>query len=388
MKACVLGLGRAGLPLAAVMADAGVDIAGFDIDAERCRQINAGKNPIPEERGLTELIFRYGGKRIAASPDIMDAKDATAYIVVVPLFLNRNNRPDFKAIKTAFQEISGVLKDQDLVVLETTVPPGTTDGLIKRMLDKTGKKYHLAYSPERIMTGVSISRFRDFPKVVGGITEEATEKAARLYRMFSKNVIEVSDARCAEMVKVSEGVYRDVNISLANELYRVCEDIGVDFWRMRDAAKHEFCDIHEPGMVGGHCIPVYPWFLINEHDVPIIRLARGVNEDMTAYYAEKACEIAEKGGKVGVIGLSYRSGVRESRFTKAHQLIKELKKRGMKVFGHDPLFTDDEVRKIFKIIPLKDPTIMDAIILANRTCIGVEAEKTVDVKNSLMQTGK
>jgi UDP-N-acetyl-D-mannosaminuronic acid dehydrogenase len=384
MKAAVVGLGRAGLPLAAVMADVGVEVVGVDVDPKRVDDVNAGVNPIPEEQGLTELLQKHGGAGIKATVDINDARECTVYVVIVPLFLDDEHRPDFSAIEDAFKKISTVLSDGDLVVLETTVPPGTSAGLVKDILDGSGRKYHLAYSPERIMTGVSISRFREFPKVVGGLTPEATDKAYNFYSQFSETVVRVGGARTAELVKVAEGIYRDVNIALANELYMVCEQLGADYWEVREAARHEFCDLHEPGMVGGHCIPVYPWFLLHNHEVPLIRLARKLNDDMVGYYADKAKDIAGEGGKVGVVGLSYRAGVREARHTRAHALIKALQDRGLEVYGLDPLFTGEEVQEYFKVKPLVNPEDMDAIVLSYPVeDVKLAGGKTVDVKNTL-----
>jgi len=199
--------------------------------------------------------------------------------------------------------------------------------------------------------------------------------------MFCGNVHRVSDARCAEVVKVAEGVYRDVNISLANGLLRVCDSLGVDFWEMRAAANHQYCNIHEPGMVGGHCIPVYPWFLINSYDVPLIRLARRLNDRMVEYYADRALKLAGKRGKVGVIGLTYRAGIREHRHTQAHRLIKALRRRGLEVFGSDPLFTPGEVEELFKVKYFHSHEAVDAVILTDRFAVeGLVPEKTVDVK--------
>ncbi|MFH1055753.1 MAG: nucleotide sugar dehydrogenase [Candidatus Altiarchaeota archaeon] len=384
MKVAVIGLGRAGLPLAAVMADAGLEVVGVDIDPKKVHAVNSGKNHIPEEAGLDELVRRHGGRALKATTDIKDAKDAKAYIVIVPLLLDKKNKPDFTLIKAAFKDVASVLKDGDLVVLETTVPPKTTEKLVKGILDKSGREYLLAYSPERIMTGCSISRLKEFPKVVGGINRKSTDAAYELYSKFSRTIVTADDSKTAEMVKVAEGIYRDVNIALANELLKVCEEIGVDFWSMRQAATHQYCNIHEPGMVGGHCIPVYPWFLINQYNVPLIKTARRLNDKMVEYYADKALAIAKPNGKVAVIGLSYRSGVKEASHTRAHALIKALKKRRLQVFGMDSMFTEEDVKKLFKIKPLTDPKQMDAIILANNVKgLKTAKERVVDVKNTM-----
>jgi UDP-N-acetyl-D-mannosaminuronic acid dehydrogenase len=199
--------------------------------------------------------------------------------------------------------------------------------------------------------------------------------------------VKVKDCRTAELVKVAEGVYRDVNISLSNELYRLCEGLGIDFWEMRDAANHAFCHIHEPGLVGGHCIPVYPHFLINEHNVPLVKEARKLNEEMVAYYVKKVRQIAPS-GKAGVVGLSYREGVRETVHTMSHKMITALKKAGYDVYGTDPLFTPQEVEKYFKIKPLTDYKKMDAIIILNKNTEHTKQlkkikNKVVDTKNIL-----
>lgn len=162
-----------------------------------------------------------------------------------------------------------ILKKGDLVVLETTFPPGTTSGRVrKRLCEASGLAegdFYLAYSPERIMTGYSISRLREFPKVIGGTDEKSGLVAYQLYRQFISNLHLVSSASVAEMIKVMEGCYRDVNIALANELYKICQDLDIDFFEAREMACHQFCHIHLPSTgVGGHCIPVYPWFLIKE----------------------------------------------------------------------------------------------------------------------------
>jgi len=391
MRVSVVGLGRAGLPLAAVIADSGLPVLGVDVNPKVVDKINSGVNPIPEEPGLVELIEKHSGGNIVATTDYADIKDSDSHIVIVPLFLDKDNKPDFSIIDSAFANVGKNMKKGDLVVLETTVPPTTTETRIKDILEresgmKAGVDFHLAYSPERIMTGYSISRYREFPKVVGGLTPKCTERVFELYSKFAKPV-KVADAKTAELVKVSEGVYRDVNISLANELFRVCEEIGVDFWQMRGAANHAFCHIHEPGLVGGHCIPVYPHFLINDYKVPLIEGARNLNEEMVVYYLAKVKEITAQ-GKVCVVGLSYRTGVRETVHTMSHKMIKALKNEGYEVYGIDSLFNPKEVEKYFKVKPLSDWDAMDAVIVLNTNkkylkMLEVVREKVVDVKNIL-----
>jgi len=171
MKIAVVGLGKAGLPLAAVIADSGIEVVGVDISKERVNEVNNGLNPIPEEEGLSELLKKHGGKTLVATTEYNDAKDCEAFIVIVPLFIDKDKKPDFSILKDAFGKLSGIIKDGDLVVLETTVPPNTTERILKPILDESGKNYNLAYSPERIMTGCSVSRYKEFPKIVGGINQ-------------------------------------------------------------------------------------------------------------------------------------------------------------------------------------------------------------------------
>ena len=395
MKINVIGLGKAGLPLAAVIADSGIQVIGSDLDKEKVDTINKGINPIEEEPGLKELIKKHGNKSLKATTDtIKAAKECNVHIVIVPLFIDKNKKPDFSILKSAFSDISKGLKKKDIVVLETTVPVGTTEKLVKEILEKgsglkAGTDFYLAYSPERIMTGYSISRYKEFPKVIGGINKESTDKAFEVYKKFS-NPVKVSNARTAELVKVSEGIYRDVNIALANELFKAAEKYNIDFWEMRKAANHQFCNILEPGLVGGHCIPIYPWFLINEMEVPLIKKAREINDDMVNYYFNKIKNIVGKktNAKIGIIGLSFREGVKEKAYSRSIAMIELLKSKGYEVFGLDPLYSKEEVESVFKAKYLNDFKKMDAIILMNKEVkykdklMGIK-ERVVDVKNVL-----
>ncbi len=391
MKVSVIGLGKAGLPLAAVIADSGLEVIGVDIDMDRINKINKGINPIEGEPGLSNLIKKHGGKRIIATTDpLKAAKESNVHIVIVPLFIDKNKKPDFSAIKKSFENISKGLKKNDLVVLETTVPVGTTEALVKDILEKesklkAGEDFFLAYSPERIMTGYSISRFKEFAKLVGGLNSKSTEKAYELYKNFT-TPIKVSNCRTAELAKIAEGIYRDVNIALANELLKVSDHFDVNFWEIRKATQHQYCNILEPGNVGGHCIPVYPWFLINEMDAPLIKTARKLNEDMIEYYAKKVDKIGGK--KIGIIGLSYREGVKEKAYSRSIDFIKLLKKKGYQVYGYDPLYSAEEVKKEFDLEYFDQFDKMDVLVLMNKEIklkdkLSKMKDKVVDVKNVL-----
>ncbi len=360
----VVGLGKAGLPLAAVIADSGLKVIGVDVDEEKCRMINNGVNPIPEEKGLDDLIRKHGGKNLIATPNYEDARDCTAFIIIVPLFVDENYNPDFRILESALRSVGKILKRGDLVVVETTLPPMTTETLVRRWLEEeSGLKlgeFYLAYSPERIMTGYSISRLREFPKVIGGVDEKSGKIAYELYRKFIPNLHLVSNARTAEFIKVIEGCYRDVNVALANELFKIAEDMGVDFYEARKYANHEYCHIHEPSTgVGGHCIPVYPWFLIKLaerkgrfSDAKLLRTAREINDEMVKYWADKivlACMKVNKPlseVKICIRGITFREGVKEIYHSRNLALAKLLKDKGLKIYVYDDLFTLEEVERL------------------------------------------
>ncbi len=362
-KIAVIGLGNAGLPLAAIVADSGIMVMGVDINVERCLMINRGENPIPEECGLAELIKLHGGKRLVATPRFDDARGCQTFIVIVPVFVDAGNNPDFSIMEKALHSLGKILKKGDLVVLETTFPPGTTEGLVQSRLcessDLLPSDFFLAYSPERIMTGYSLSRLREFPKVIGGRDEKSGIVAYQIYQKFISNLHLVSSAKAAEMIKVMEGCYRDVNIALANELFKICQDLGIDFFEAREKANHQFCHIHLPSTgVGGHCIPVYPWFLIKEMEkreqfryCRLLRASREVNDEMIRYWAERIlleCMKIDKplaSIKICITGITFRAGVKEFYHSRNLSLAKLLADKGLDVYVADPLLTRDELMR-------------------------------------------
>jgi UDP-N-acetyl-D-mannosaminuronic acid dehydrogenase len=362
-KIAVIGLGNAGLPLAAVVADSGIKVMGVDINEERCRMINQGENPIPEEAGLEELIKLHGGKRLVATPRFEDARGCQTFIVIVPVFVDAGNNPDFSIMQRALNSLGKILKKGDLVVLETTFPPGTTEGMAaSRLCESSGlllSDFFLAYSPERIMTGYSLSRLREFPKVIGGRDEESGIVAYQVYKKFICNLHLVSSAKVAEMIKVMEGCYRDVNIALANELLKICQDLDIDFFEAREKANHQFCHIHLPSTgVGGHCIPVYPWFLIKEMEkrehfsnCRLLSVSREVNDEMIRYWVERIlleCMKIKKpltSIKICIKGITFRAGVKEFYHSRNLALARLLMEKGLDAYVYDPLLSEQDVQE-------------------------------------------
>lgn len=280
----------------------------------------------------------------------------------MPVFVDRSFNPDFAIMESAIRSLGRILKKGDLVVAETTFPPGTTDTKVRSWLEESSglqsNEFYLAYSPERIMTGYSISRLREFPKVIGGTDEESGFKAYDVYKKFISNLHLVSSAKVAEMIKVMEGCYRDANIALANELFKISEDLGIDFFEARRYANHKYCDIHLPSTgVGGHCIPVYPWFLIKEMEkresfghCRFLRTGREVNDEMIGYWAERIILECMKINrplsqvKICIKGITFRSGVKEFYHSRNMALAKLLMEKGLDAYAFDPLLSEEDVK--------------------------------------------
>ncbi len=376
-RIAVIGLGKAGLPIASVIADSGFNVAGVDLDKRKCDLINRGVNPIPDEQGLDGLISKHGGKSLIAMAEYGDAEDCNFFIVIVPLFIDENHNPDYAILENAFRNVGKILKKGDCVVLETTVPPLTTELVVKKWLEEeSGLKFgefYLGYSPERIMTGCSISRLKEFPKVIGGVDERSGNIAYDVYRQFIPNLHLVSSAKVAELIKVIEGCYRDVNIALANELFKIAGELDVDFYEAREYANHQFCNIHMPSTgVGGHCIPFYPWFLIKEMERRakydygnLLRTSREINDQMMNHWAEKiileCLRINKALGniKICVKGITYREGIKELINSINLGLVKLLMKKGLNVYAYDELFTRAEIEEMgLRFIEPKDADIV------------------------------
>lgn len=363
-RIAVIGLGKAGLPIAGVIADSGFDVVGIDIDEQKCDSINRGLNPIREEHSLDKLITKYGGEKIIATTKYEDAKECDFFIVIVPLFIDENHSPDFRILENAFRNVGKILKKGDCVVLETTVPPQTTETSVKEWLEEeSGLKFgdfYLAYSPERIMTGYSISRLKEFPKVIGGVDERSGDIAFEVYRKFIPNLHKISSARVAEFIKVIEGCYRDVNIALANELFKIAGELDIDFYEAREYANHQYCNIHMPSTgVGGHCIPFYPWFLIREMEkrekydyCDLLRNSREINDQMMNYWADKIIleslriDKPLKEVKICIKGITYREGVKELINSINLALVRLLMKKGLNAHAYDEMFTKEEIEEL------------------------------------------
>ncbi len=351
----VYGLGKMGLPLAAVYAETCSNVIGADIDPDVVAGINRGDCHVQREPGLAELVsetVESGSLRAVESPTEA-ARDAAIHVVIVPTPITDDDEPDLAILQSVMESIAEGLAPGDLVVVECTVPPRTTRDVLLPMLEResdlTREEFGVAVCPERTSSGRALEDIRGaYPKVVGGVDDESTRVAELVYgELTSNEVIAVPSATTAEAVKVFEGVYRDVNIALANELATMADAADISVNRAIETANTQpFCDIHRPGPgVGGHCIPYYPYFLIRqfEMDFPLLSTAREVNDSMPAFTVEKVGELLEDEGKsladsrVLVLGLTYRPGVEETRAAPARPICADLTERGADVFAVDPV---------------------------------------------------
>ncbi|MBX0323176.1 nucleotide sugar dehydrogenase [Halomicroarcula sp. F13] len=357
----VYGLGKMGLPLAAVLADVTGNVVGADIDPEVVAAVERGESPVEGEPGLAELVAETtaaGSLRVTGDP-VDAAADGRFHVVIVPTLLDDRNDPDLSALLAAVDAIAEGLSPGDLVVVESTVPPGTTrDVVAPRLAERSGldpEEFGVAFCPERTASGRALRDIRGaYPKVVGGVDAESERVASLLYdEVTSNEVVRAGDATSAECVKVFEGVYRDVNVALANELARVADPLDVDVRRAIEVANTQpFCHIHDPGPgVGGHCIPLYPHFLTSqvETDLPLIETSRSVNDAMPAFVTSSVVKLlGDEGTDVAdadvlLLGVAYRAGVDETRKAPARPIARALSKLGADVYATDPVVDVGEV---------------------------------------------
>lgn len=353
----VYGLGKMGLPIATVFAGVTGNVVGVDIDPEVVEDIMAGDCPVSGEPGLgtaMETVVRNGSLRATSNP-VEAAKDAGIHVIIVPTLMDTDEEPDLTAVESVVESIGAGLDPGDIVLVESTVPPGTCREYIQPGLVSTSgldpDDFGLAFCPERSASGQALRDIREsYPKVIGGRDDESTRVATLVYNEITNNeIIPVMDPITAECAKVFEGVYRDVNIALANELAGLVEDLTVDVREAIAAANTQpYCDIHEPGPgVGGHCIPYYPYFLTSgQTALPLVTESRKINESMPTRTVALLATILEQDEKdlrdasVLLCGVTYRPGIDETRESPAYPIATELSTLGAEVYAVDPVCTD------------------------------------------------
>lgn len=351
----VVGLGYVGLPLAVEKAKAGFKTIGFDIQSEKVDMVNRGENYIGDvvDNDLSVLVQKG---MLKATNDFNFIKDVDFIAICVPTPLDAHQQPDITYVKSSAREIAAGLKKGSVVVLESTTYPGTTRELIMPILEKgsglkCGEDFYLAFSPERVDPGNLIYKTKNTPKVVGGIGKDATEVASAMYRaVLEGEVLEVSSPEVAEMEKILENTYRNVNIALVNELAMLCQKMNINVWEVIDAAKtkpYGFQAFYPGPGLGGHCIPLDPYYLswkAREYGfhTSMIESSMMINDKMPEYCAERASKILNhfkkslNDSKILVLGVAYKQDIDDYRESPAIRVINELRKEQAEVDFFDP----------------------------------------------------
>lgn len=368
MNAVVVALGKIGLPIAAQLTNTGHTVVGCDIDPAVVATVNAGRPPFPNEAGLDEaLASAVAARRLRATTDTAAAvaEGPDFVIAVPPLVVDHEGRPDWTALDSVVADIGRGLREaaaaghrRTTIAIETTLPVGTTrtrvtPGLAAASGLTPGVDFHVVFSPERVYSGRILQDLATYPKLVGGLDDAGERRGVELYRAFLPDVEirAMGGAEAAELTKLAETTYRDINIAFANELARHADSLGVDVQRVIDAANSQpFSHIHRPGVaVGGHCIPVYPrFYLAGDPEAQLPATARHVNEAMPAYAVSvlQALLGGLEGERVLILGVAYRGGVKETAFSGAMPLRDNLRARGALPVAADPLYSADELRAL------------------------------------------
>ena len=351
----VVGLGYVGLPLAVEKAKAGFKTIGFDVQAAKVDMVNAGKNYIGDvvDSDLAELVKSGMFK---ATTDFSFVKDVDFIAICVPTPLDKHQEPDISYVRSSAEAISKHLRPGAMVVLESTTYPGTTEELIKPILEKgsglvCGKDFYLGFSPERVDPGNLIYKTKNTPKVVGAVGEDAAEVISAMYRaVLESDIHTVSCPAVAEMEKILENTYRNINIGLVNELGRLCHKMGISVWEVIDAAKSKpygFQAFYPGPGLGGHCIPLDPYYLTWKarefgFHTTLIENSMVINDGQPEYCVERAMHILNRhkkainGAKVLILGVAYKQDIDDYRESPAIRVIEELEKVGADVCYYDP----------------------------------------------------
>lgn len=369
---CVIGMGYIGLPTASIFASNGIQVTGMDINAEIIEGLNAGKLHIfePGLRGLVLDVISKGRLKIST-----EVRPADAFIIAVPTPFYEDKRADLRSVVSAAESIVPYLQSGNLVILESTSPPRTTVDIVAPILEKSGLKagedFLLAYSPERVLPGRILRELVDNPRVIGGINQASAEAGRELYRKIVKGEIILTDATTAEMVKLMENTSRDINIAIANEFSRLAQMFDVDIWDAIEIANlHPRVDILRPGVgVGGHCISVDPWFLVEAapDTAKLIKTARGINDEQPGFVARLIQKASGglAGKAIAFLGLAFKPNVDDLRESPAVHLAHLLQDQGATVYAYEPFRENAGLPQIEQVASLEAALIdADVVVLA------------------------
>ena len=377
-RVVVIGQGYVGLPLAVEFARTGFTVIGLDNDLDRIARLNAGSSYIPDVGSDALLsLTTVGAYSATAQPEVLRTADVV--IICVPTPLRKSKDPDISFIMAAAEQVKRHLRAGQLIILESTTYPGTTEELLLPLLEATGlaagKDFCLAFSPERIDPANPTFSVRDIPKVVGGVTATCTEAAAGLYEHIVPTVLRVSSARAAELAKLYENIFRNVNIALANEFAVMCARLGVNSKEVIDAAASKpfgFMAFYPGPGIGGHCIPVDPLYLtwkmrLNGYEPRIIHVADDINRSMPSHVVDMVSEALNgrrqsvNGARILVLGVAYKRGVSDTRESPAIDVIEQLRERGADVTYADPYVPSITLRDtVLKSVDVDETTLSPA----------------------------
>ncbi len=353
----VYGLGKMGLPVAARFADVCGNVLGVDIDPHVVETVKSGRAPFNHEPDLDELIeASVESDRLRPTTDSKKAaSEAAVHIIIVPTLVTEENQPDLSVLRSVLRDITTGIEEGDMVIVESTVPPRTCEDVVQPLVEKHSNlasgEFGVAFCPERTHSGRALRDIRRWPKVVGGVDDESTRVAELIYENITENeIVPVADSTTAEAVKVFTGVYRDVNIALVNEFATLADEAGFDVQEAMDVASDmPFVHPFRPGAgVGGHCIPLYPYFLINQFagETDLIEAARERNDSMPSFIVQKLLEglddieVATSEATIAVLGLTYRPGVPETSHSPSKSVVERLTELVDTVYVIDPLLDD------------------------------------------------
>lgn len=393
-KVGVVGLGYVGLPLAVEKANAGYQTIGFDVQESKVNMVNEGKNYIGDvlDENLKEIV---ASKLLRATTDFSFVKDVDTICICVPTPLDLYKQPDLSYVVNSTKSVAEYLHKGMLVILESTTYPGTTEEVLKPILEESGLKcgedFFLAFSPERVDPGNKDFNTKNTPKVVGGCTEDCTEVAAALYRnVLEGDIHTVSSPAVAEMEKILENTFRNINIGLANEMAILCNRMGIDVWEVIDAAKtkpYGFMPFYPGPGLGGHCIPLDPFYLewkAKEYDyhTRLIETSGEINDSMPEFVLDNVMKILNKnkkalnGAKVLLLGVAYKNDIDDYRESPAFKVIELLEKNGADLKVNDPYCPISKYKgKVYNSVDWAE--VIDesdiVIITTNHSCYDYEA---------------
>ena len=350
----VLGLGYVGLPLALRFAGAGKNVVGIDIDASKIESLQRGESYIKHIPSCDVQQAVQRG-RLECSTDFTRVKEVSAVIICVPTPLNAYREPDLSFVLNTGRAIAPYLQKGAVVILESTTYPGTTEGDLRAVLESgslmvAGTDFHLAFSPEREDPGNPESSLEDVPKVIGGLTEKCLRAAMNIYQTAANRLVPVDNCRIAEAAKLTENIFRSVNIALVNELKVIYERMGIDIWKVIDAAKTKpfgFMPFYPGPGLGGHCIPIDPFYLTWKArefglHTRFIELAGEINTAMPEYVVEKIADALNSEGKplkdsnILLLGMAYKPNIEDDRESPSYVIMELLEKKGANVYYNDP----------------------------------------------------